>query len=186
MDATELAAAVTRVAQGDRTAFATLYQATCAKLYGVVLRILNRRDLSDEVLQEVYLKIWERAAEFDAARSSPITWMVTIARNRALDLKRRKQPDSLEDMPEHIEFAAEEENPLALREQHEDLQRVMSCLDGIDAQKREMVILAYLRGWSREQLSSRFAAPVATVKTWLHRSLAQLRLCLDGQAGVGT
>lgn len=186
MDASELARTVTCVAQGDRAAFAALYQATAAKLYGVVLRILNRRDLSDEVLQEVYLKIWERAAEFDVQRSSPITWMVTIARNRALDLKRRKQPDSLEDMADGMELAAEEENPLAAREQHEDLQRVMSCLDGIDAQKREMVILAYLRGWSREQLSARFTAPVATIKTWLHRSLTQLRLCLDGHAGAGT
>lgn len=185
MDAAELSTTVIRVAQGDRAAFASLYQATAAKLYGVVLRILNRRDLSDEVLQEVYLKIWERAAEFDAARSSPITWMAAIARNRALDVKRRKQPGSLEDLPEPVDFAAEEENPLALREQHEDLQRVMNCLDGIDAQKREMVILAYLRGWSREQLSARFIAPVATIKTWLHRSLTQLRLCLDGHAGTG-
>lgn len=186
MDASELAKTVTRVAQGDRTAFAELYQATAAKLYGVVLRILNRRDLSDEVLQEVYLKIWQRAAEFDSLRSSPITWMVTIARNRALDLKRRKQPQSLEDMPETMELPADDEDPLAAREQHEELQRVMNCLDGIDGQKREMVVLAYLRGWSREQLATRFAAPVATIKTWLHRSLAQLRACLDGSVSAKT
>lgn len=182
MDASELAKTVTHVAQGDRAAFAVLYQATAAKLYGVVLRILNRRDLSDEVLQEVYLKIWERAADFDALRSSPITWMVTIARNRALDVKRRKQPQSLEDMAETADFPAEEADPLAAREQREELQRVMQCLDGIDGQKREMVVLAYLRGWTREQLAARFAAPVATIKTWLHRSLAQLRICLDAKA----
>src|SRR5690348_17884034 len=79
-DLVELIAAV---AKGDETAFDRLYAATRAKLYGVVLRILRRHDLADEVMQETYLKIWNSAGQFDAALSSPITWMVAIARNRA-------------------------------------------------------------------------------------------------------
>ncbi|MES1195346.1 MAG: sigma factor [Steroidobacter sp.] len=84
MEIPELAGIVTHVAQSDRGAFALLYKAISAKLYGVALRILVGRDLSDEVLQEVYLKIWEKAADFDASRSSVISWRVTIAGNRAL------------------------------------------------------------------------------------------------------
>jgi RNA polymerase sigma-70 factor (ECF subfamily) len=180
MDAAELTTVVTRVAQSDRAAFSELYRATSAKLYGVVLRILNRRDLADEVLQEVYLKIWERAAEFDASRSSPITWLVTIARNRAIDVKRRRETVALDDAPEIDEIAGDDINPLAGDELRQDLQRVQQCLEGIEAEKRNMILLAYYRGLSREQLAERFAAPVATIKTWLRRSLTQLRLCMEG------
>jgi RNA polymerase sigma-70 factor (ECF subfamily) len=182
MDASELVTIMKQVAQRDRQAFATLYKSTAAKLYGVVLRILYRPDLSDEVLQDVYLKIWDKAADFDATKSSVITWMVTIARNRALDIKRRKQPQSVEDLPESVEIAAESDDPLQSRELREALQQVNLCMQGIEQPKRDMVLLAYLHGLSREQLAQKFNAPVATIKTWLHRSLAQLRLCLQSRA----
>ena len=182
MDASELVTILKQVAQRDRQAFATLYKSTAAKLYGVVLRILYRPDLSDEVLQDVYLKIWDKAADFDATKSSVITWMVTIARNRALDIKRRKQPQSVEDLPESVEIAAESDDPLQSRELREALQQVNLCMQGIEQPKRDMVLLAYLHGLSREQLAQKFNAPVATIKTWLHRSLAQLRLCLQSRA----
>lgn len=182
MDASELARILRRVAERDRRAFDALYNATSAKLYGIVLRILQRRDVADEILQEAYVKIWEHAAEFDATRSSPITWMVTIARNSALDLRRRKEPLLMEELPELAELGDDDPDPLADRERKEELQQVMQCLEGIETQKREMVLLAYLQGWSREMLAQRFAAPAATIKTWLHRSLAQLRLCMDGKA----
>jgi len=182
MDASELVTIMKQVAQRDRQAFATLYKSTAAKLYGVVLRILYRPDLSDEVLQDVYLKIWDKAADFDATKSSVITWMVTIARNRALDIKRRKQPQSVEDLPESVEIAAESDDPLQSRELREALQQVNLCMQGIEQPKRDMVLLVYLHGLSREQLAQKFNAPVATIKTWLHRSLEQLRLCLQSRA----
>lgn len=182
MDAAELVQTLTRVAERDRQAFAALYHATSAKLYGIVLRILHRRDLADEVLQEAYVKIWEHAAEFDSRLSSPITWMVTIARNRALDLCRRKEPLPIEDLQDVPEPSSDDVDPLAEREQGEALRQVLGCLEGIETHKREMILLAYLQGWSREMLAQRFAAPVATIKTWLHRSLAQLRLCMEGKA----
>ena len=86
---TQLVRLLAEVAARDRAAFAALYNLTSAKLYGVILRISRRRDLADEVMQEVYVKIWERAADFDPARASPIAWMAAIARNRALDELRR-------------------------------------------------------------------------------------------------
>lgn len=169
---------VAKVAKQDRQAFDQLYNATCAKLYGIVLRILQQRAVADEILQEVYVKIWERAADFDASRASPITWMATIARNRALDEVRRKSPISLEQTSAAAELPDESEHPLDKKERSEELAKLLACLDGLDADKRTMVMLAYYRGMSREELSRRYSAPVSTVKTWLHRSLAQLRTCL--------
>ena len=96
LTAAELVRLLAAVADGDQAAFERLYAATRAKLYGVVLRILRRADLADEVMQEAYLKIWSSAGQFDPARASPITWMVTIARNRAIDLARKKRDVSVE------------------------------------------------------------------------------------------
>lgn len=167
------------VAVGDRAAFATLYKSTHAKLYGVISRILARSDLAGEVLQESYVRIWRKAADFDSAKGSPIAWMATIARNRALDEARRVKPLALEDMPETFEPQAEEIDPLAARDRGERLTALMRCLALLDEEKRHIVLLAYYHGASREALSKRFSRPVPTIKTWLHRSLAQLKDCLS-------
>jgi RNA polymerase sigma-70 factor (ECF subfamily) len=174
----DLAGLLSRVAARDATAFATLYKQTSAKLYGVVARILPRGDAGAEALQEVYVRIWEKAGDFDPAKGSPLGWMATIARNRALDEVRRVRPTSLEDLPESFEPAADEVNPLAARERSEGLAALVDCLKTLDEEKRAVVMLAYYRGLSREALSKRFGRPVPTIKTWLHRSLAQLRDCL--------
>ena len=102
----ELVWLLAAVAKGDRAAFERLYAATRAKLYGVVLRILRRHDLADEVMQETYLKIWNSAGQFDPALSSPITWMVAIARNRAIDQIRKKTEVSIEENSAVLEVAA--------------------------------------------------------------------------------
>jgi RNA polymerase sigma-70 factor (ECF subfamily) len=176
--ATDLADLLRRVAERDRAAFTALYRATSAKLFGVVTRILVQSDAS-EVLQEVYVKIWERASDFDAAKGSPLGWMATIARNRALDEVRRSRPVSLEDMPEGFEPAAEFLDPLASRDRKESFAALMRCLQGLEPDKREMILLAYYHGASREALAEKFKAPVGTVKTWLRRGLAELKDCLS-------
>jgi RNA polymerase sigma-70 factor (ECF subfamily) len=175
----DLAQLLARIAGRDRAAFAILYKQTQAKLFGVVARILVRSDLAGEVLQEAYVRIWEKATDFDPTKGSPIAWMATIARNRALDEVRRAKPVALEDMPENFEPAAEEVDPLGSRDRSEKLLALMRCLSLLDTEKREIVLLAYYRGASREALSKRFARPVPTIKTWLHRSLAQLKDCLS-------
>jgi len=167
-----------RIAARDPAAFAALYKQTSAKLYGVVARILTRGDVAADVLQEAYVRIWEKAGDFDPVKGSPLAWMATIARNRALDEVRRVRPVSLEDQPEGFEPAAEEIDPLAARERSEGLTALVDCLKALDEEKRAVVLLAYYRGLSREALAKRFARPVPTIKTWLHRSLAQLRDCL--------
>ena len=176
--AVDLTGLLARVAARDREAFAAVYKATSAKLWGIVVRILPRRDIAEDVLQDVYVRIWERAVSFDPAKASPITWMATIARNRAIDEVRRKSPVSIEDAPESLEVEQDAPSPLDNTQMSEDLRRLQQCLQGLDAERREIVLLAYYNGLSRDELAKRFSHPVATIKTWLHRSLAQLRKCL--------
>ena len=170
-----------QVARRDRAAFRALYQATRAKLYGIVLSILRERSAADDVLQEIYVRIWDRAADFDPAKASPITWMATVARNRALDEVRRSRitVDLSDEALERV--AGDDPHPLEQRDRREESQRLIACLAALAEERRQMVLLAYYRGWTREALSKRFDRPVPTIKTLLHRSLTQLRGCLgDG------
>jgi RNA polymerase sigma-70 factor, ECF subfamily len=173
----DLIEALERTAGGDVAAFKTLYAATSLKLYGIVVRILGRSDLADEVLQEVYFRVWQRAGDFNPAASSPITWLATIARNRALDEARRGTMRSLDDAPEFLEIPSDD-NPAANQERSEELRRLQACLEGLEAERKEIVLLAYFHGLTREEIARRLGRPVATVKTWLRRSLAQLKDCL--------
>jgi RNA polymerase sigma-70 factor (ECF subfamily) len=166
------------VARGDQAAFERLYVATRAKLYGVVLRILRRTDLAEEVIQETYLKVWNNAGSFDPKVATPITWMVAVARNRALDVVRRKSEVSIEDEPGAMETAGETPNPLARQEMTDELKRLLGCLGQLEEDRRRLVLLAYYSGWSREQLAVKFEAPANTIKTWLRRSLLEIRECL--------
>lgn len=174
----ELVGLLAEIAKGDAGAFERLYGATRAKLYGVLVRILGRPELADEVMQEAYLKIWKSAASFDPAVASPITWMVAIARNRAIDVARKRRDVSVEEAPQALEFAADIADPLAGRERSEELARLLDCLGRLDPEQRQLVLLAYYNGLSREQLAARIGRPVNTVKTWLRRSILAVRECL--------
>ena len=168
-----------RVAQKDRQAFALLYDATAPKLMGTVLRILRDREWANDVIQDSYLKIWQKAGQFQDGKSSPITWLVSIARNGAID-ELRKHPagrttnsDELDEMPGRQTSAQEQ-----LEDQRAATQ-LNYCIDQLEKDRQDMVRLAYLSGWSREDLASQFEQPVNTVKTWLHRALKQLKRCLE-------
>jgi RNA polymerase sigma-70 factor (ECF subfamily) len=174
----ELVWLLAAVAKGDEEAFERLYNATSAKLYGVVLRILRRPDLADEVVQETYLKIWRSAGDFNPRLATPVTWMVAIARNGALDVVRKKREASIEDEPQAIEAPAEDRDPLAAREMTEELKRLLGCMGALEEDHRRVLLLAYYNGWSRQQLATKFDKPVNTIKTWLHRGLKQIRECL--------
>ena len=173
----DLADLLAATAEGDKSAFAELYRRTSAKLYGVVLRISRRPELASELLQESYLKIWSNAHRFDRGRASPISWMAAIARNRAIDAVRLQA--------ERISAAGEEIDPEAGPAlppvDATDSIALRDCLGGLGDDDRRMVLLGYLYGLSREELSGRFAMPVNTVKTRLRRALAALKGCLDGE-----
>ncbi|MDR5859384.1 sigma-70 family RNA polymerase sigma factor [Halomonas eurihalina] len=166
------------VAQSDRPAFAQLYEATSAKLYGTVLRILKERSRTDDVIQDVYVTIWQKAAQFKASRASPITWMVAIARHSAIDELRRQSraPHESEDVLSQI--SADETGAHEHIEHEQDARQLHACLEELEANHQNMVRLAYLDGWSRADLAAYFEQPVNTVKTWLHRALKQLKGCL--------
>jgi RNA polymerase sigma-70 factor, ECF subfamily len=174
----ELVWLLAAIAKGDKAAFERLYGATRAKLYGVLLRILGRPELADDVMQETYLKVWQMAGKFDPTVASPITWMVAMARNRAIDIVRKKADASVEDTPEALGVAAETPPPLARREMTEELRRLLTCLGKLDPEKQRIVLLAYYSGWSREQLAQKLDIPVNTIKTWLRRSLLEIRECM--------
>lgn len=175
---TELVWLIAAVAKGDEAAFERLYAATRAKLFGVVLRILRRQDLAEEVIQECYVKIWSNAGQFNPSLASPITWMVSIARNRAIDLMRKRGELSIEEEPDAMEVAADNPDPLARREMNDDLKRLLGCVGKLEPERQRLVLLAYYNGWSREQLAEKFNTPVNTVKTWLRRSMLEIRDCL--------
>ncbi len=178
-DGDDLSALMARVADGDRAAFESMYRHTSAKLFGIVLRILKRRELAEEVLQETYVKIWNEARRFDPDRASAVTWMVAIARNRALDERRRRQPALLDDTREASEPSDPLASPQRRAESNAALVRLLACLDELKAERRTAVSLAYFDGLSRAELADRLGQPVGTIKTWLHRSVRQLRDCLD-------
>src|SRR6202012_6197283 len=147
----ELVWLLASVAKGDEAAFERLYAATRAKLYGVVLRILRRQDLAEEVIQEAYVKIWNSAAQFNPGQSSPITWMASIARNRAIDVVRKRGESSIEEEPAALEVAADTPDPLARREMTEDLKRLLECVGRLEPERQKLVLLAYYNGWGGGQ-----------------------------------
>ncbi|MBB3141934.1 sigma-70 family RNA polymerase sigma factor [Halomonas organivorans] len=167
-----------RVAQRDRQAFAQLYEATSAKLYGTVLRILKERGRTDDIVQEVYVAIWQKAAQFETGRASPIAWMTAIARHAAID-ERRRQPTAPHDAEEALaQTPSDAPGAREHAERDQEARRLHACLEELEADRRALVRLAYLDGWSRAELAAHVEQPVNTVKTWLHRALKQLKGCL--------
>lgn len=173
-----LAGLLKRVAARDHVAFEQVYRTTSAKLLGVIMRILKRRDIAEEVLQEVYVRVWERAGDYDPAIAAPVTWMATIARNRALDVARRKAPVSLDEVPGLENIQSDTESALTSVEKREEAEHLRRCLQTLDPDKRELVLVAYFHGVSRDELAKKYGFPVGTIKTWLRRSLALLKDCL--------
>ena len=176
----QLAAALVRVAGGDRAALRVVYQDTSAKLFGVCLRILKDRGEAEDVLQEVFVTVWRKAASFDPGRASPITWMVAIARNRAIDrlrasaVSRRMEPIESADAVSDPAPAAVERVELA--QQH---QRLSRCLEELEARQASAIREAFLDGTTYEELAARMSVPLGTMKSWIRRGLLKLRTCLE-------
>ena len=173
----EIAELIARCSLRDRQAFRTLYQRTSAKLFGVVLRILRNRAEAEEAIQEVYIKIWQRADRYVAGQYSPISWLVAIARNHALDMVRARRPAG-DDLDAALDIADAGPDPERLTQASEDGERIEACLAQLEPDRAEAVRGAYLDGYSYEELAQRFAVPINTMRTWLRRSLIKLRECL--------
>jgi RNA polymerase sigma-70 factor (ECF subfamily) len=176
---TELAGLLPRIAGGDRQAFSRLYDLSAGRLNAVVRRIVRRPELAEEALQETFVRIWQRASQYEPAQARSLGWLAAIARNQAIDLKRRfaERVSDASDSDEDINIAvpAEAENTMEYR-------RLRHCLSKLPEDRQNMVLLAYYQGFTREELAEKFKRPITTVKTLLRRSLITLRECLDGQA----
>jgi RNA polymerase sigma factor (sigma-70 family) len=176
----QLSAALARVAGGDRGALRMVYQDTSAKLFGVCLRILHDRPEAEDVLQEVYVTVWRRAATFDSARASPITWLVTIARNRSIDrLRSRASGGRSVAIDEAGEIADTTPTPEALAEMADTDRRLADCIAQLEARQATAIRAAFLDGFTYEELARRIGIPLGTMKSTIRRGLMRLRGCLE-------
>jgi RNA polymerase sigma-70 factor (ECF subfamily) len=169
-----------RIAAGDRSALQTAYRLTSAKLFGVCLRILHERAEAEDVLQEVYLTVWQKAADFDPARASPMTWLITIARNRAIDRLRAggqsRRMEPIDAATEIADTAPLAEDSLA---QGEDNARLRGCLGGLATHEQNALRGAFFDGNTYEELAVRMNVPLGTMKSWIRRALQKLKACLE-------
>ena len=190
---TALADALSRVALGDRAAFGTLYRDTSAHLFGVILRINSDRAQAEDLLQDIYVNIWRAAQSFDAARAQPMTWLISIARNRAIDsLRRRKTEvvtasvhlrgnDDDEDTDLLATLPSDAAGPLELLLQAAQQREVTDCVQALSAEQQQCVALAYYQGLSHSEVATHMAQPLGTVKSWVRRALIALKGCLGQQ-----
>ena len=170
-------ALIARAALGERAAFTGLYDATSAKLLGVCLRVLKDRAAAEDAMQDAYVKIWKNADRYAANGLSPMTWLITIARNTAIDrLRARRDAADIDAMAETLPAAGP--TPEAEAVAAGEARRIAGCLEELEANRRDAVKGAYLLGQSYADLAARFDVPLNTMRTWLRRSLISLRECM--------
>ncbi len=175
------------VARQDASAFRSLYEATSPKLFGFVLRILQKRELAEEVLQESFINIWNNASSYQSSLAAPMTWMTTIVRNRAFDLLRKLSNGQQHDVEIDAEYfdsdimsalESGEATPLQALELSQDAAALASCMSRLEALHRQAMALAFYHDLSHSEVAEQMKLPMGTVKTWIRRGLDKLRTCL--------
>jgi RNA polymerase sigma-70 factor, ECF subfamily len=175
-----IAAALARIPGGDRVALQTVYRLTSAKLFGVCLRILSERSEAEDVLQEVFVTVWRKAADFDPNRASPMTWLIAIARNRAIDrLRATRQSRRMEPIDTAAEVADSAAGADSALESAQDHARLHGCLDSLAAHERSALRGAFFDGNTYEDLAARMSVPLGTMKSWIRRAMIKLKTCLE-------
>jgi RNA polymerase sigma factor (sigma-70 family) len=174
---------IERVATKDASALRELYDATSSKLYAVAMRVVGNTEHAEDVLQEAYLNIWRIAADYRASLSPPMAWMGVVVRSRALDfLRKRKVERSLvgPEMDEQLANTLDGDAPTPMDTSmaSEQAWALHECLRKIEAKPREVLTMAYFRDLSHGELAEQLRLPLGTVKTWIRRSLDQLRACM--------
>ena len=174
----ELVHLLERVARHDQTSLKSLYERTSAKLYGICVRLLKDEAEAQDVLQEVYLAIWRKASSFDSSRAGAITWMATIARNRAIDrLRARHAPG--EELESATELPDDSPSSFDVLETAQDVSRLRRCLEELESRASQMIRAAFFDGATYPQLAEREGVPLPTMKSWIRRGLLSLRGCLE-------
>jgi RNA polymerase sigma-70 factor (ECF subfamily) len=168
------------IALGSRQSFETLYRDSSPRLFAICLRIVSQRSEAEDVLQEVYATVWHKAAQYDAERAGAMSWLAMIARNKAIDRIRSQQRTH---KTEPLEFAEEVPDPTASpqldAQASTDRIRLDDCLKQLDERRRSLIRAAFFDGSTYEELAVRIGSPLGTVKSWIRRSLLQLRECLE-------
>jgi RNA polymerase sigma-70 factor (ECF subfamily) len=167
-----------RVALQDQAAFRDLYDRTSAKLFGVCLRLLRQRSEAEDVLQEAYVKVWRNAAQFSASGHNAMSWLIAVTRNHAIDRLRSRKADAAP-LDDAVEVADETLGPEQLALAADAAKKLQGCLGELEAARAQAVASAYIEGYTYRELADRHGIPLNTVRTWLRRSLAKLRECLN-------
>lgn len=175
-----LKAAIARVAQGDRSALEDVYRSTHRKLFGIALRILGDTKEAEDALQDVYLSLWRRAGSYDPERASPISWLVTFARNRAIDrLRTGKVRRGAVPVEEAADVADDAPAADALLEDAEQSERIHTCIGELDEATRDHIRRAFFEGRTYAELAEATGTPLGTMKSRIRRGLARLKTCLS-------
>jgi RNA polymerase sigma-70 factor (ECF subfamily) len=179
-DVDALRRALKAIAAGDRSALEIVYRRTSAKLFGICLRILGDRTEAEDALQEVYVSLWRRADSYDPTRSSPISWLATFARNRAIDrLRSSSRLRRAEDIAEAAEVPDGSPGAFELVAGEQERQRLAGCIDLLEERQRSAIRSAFFDGFTYAELAARGGTPLGTMKSWVRRGLAQLKSCLE-------
>ncbi len=182
----ELLRLIGAVGLGDTRAYRELYDRAAAKLFGVALRILRDRVIAEDVVQDAFVNIWNGAAGYNAALSAPMTWLITIVRNRCLDYLRRGDRAEVElDDELAATLTDERPGPEARLLVSEDAALLKVCLARLEAGQRQAIAFAYFQGLSHSELAHAMQVPIGTVKTWIRRGLSKLRECLAHTSASG-
>jgi len=177
-DTDQLRQLLAQCSLGDRRAFETLYRSVGPRLHGVALRFMGRADLAEEVLQESFVRIWNNASRYEAHLSAPLTWMINITRNQAIDQLRKHRDRPLSDLEQDglaDESPSAHEQLSSAREAH----ALNRCLESLDSMQRQSISVAYFHGLSCTELAEHLATPLGTVKSWIRRGMERLRRCLE-------
>lgn len=166
-------------AQGDKAALRSLYDAEAPRLVAVAQRIVRRRELAEDVVHDAFITIWQRASSYDPALGSARAWIYTVVRNRALNTVRDSRREDLRDA---AEITPEDETENIITDAVERLateSRLRGCLERLEPQKRECVLLSYVTGFSHGEIAGRLGIPLGTAKSWVKRGLTSLQECMS-------
>ncbi|KQM68003.1 RNA polymerase subunit sigma [Sphingomonas sp. Leaf17] len=177
-----LAEALLRTGEEDRAAFKDVYALTSAKLFGICLRICGERQAAEDVLHDVYITIWKRAGAWEPGRASPITWLATIARNRAIDWRRAQGTRRAVGLDEAPDIADSTPDALTVLESGQDADRLHACLAELEERQMTSIRTAFFDGVTYADMAERAGVPLGTMKSWVRRGLARLKDCLGRDA----
>ena len=166
-------------ASGDQTALHSLYKGTAPQLFGIALRILRRRELAEEIVQDTFVRVWRSAHTFDPGRGTAMAWLARIVRNRCIDVLRQRGREtpldgaSIEDCEDPLS------SPADLAALSRDARRLQECLGELEENSRKVLGLVYYEGMTYQEAAVHVGAPLGTVKSWVRRSLVRLRDCME-------